>query len=167
MISDLRNEKFKKLSSEPGMMMCEICGRPIKGKGKEIFVERAKLTVCKNCARYGTLVKEKPKEYKKKSTHHYKEIDFEIREDYSLIVKNAREDQGLTQKDLARQINEKESVIHRVETGHMRPSRRLARKLEGALDIKLLEKMEEPEIVHRRRHADELTIGDIIKIKKK
>jgi ribosome-binding protein aMBF1 (putative translation factor) len=49
----------------------------------------------------------------------------------------------------------------------MRPSRKLARKLENALDISLLEKVEEPKIVHRRRHADELTIGDIIRIKKR
>ncbi|KYK31331.1 MAG: TIGR00270 family protein [Theionarchaea archaeon] len=148
-------------------MMCEICGRPIKGRGKEIFVERAKLTVCKKCARYGTLVREKHEKASKRSISSFAHTDFDIREDYSSIVRKAREKQGLTQKDLARQINEKESVIHRVETGHMRPSRRLARKLEGALDIKLTEKMEEPEIVHRKRRSDELTIGDIIRIKKK
>lgn len=130
-------------------------------------MERAKLTVCKKCARYGTVVKEKRKEPTRKSKSSYMQVDFDIREDYPAIVRNAREKQGLTQKDLARQINEKESVIHRVETGHMRPSRRLAKKLEEALDIKLIEKLEEPEIVHRRRRSDELTIGDIIRIKKK
>ena len=148
-------------------MMCEICGREIKGKGKEIFVERAKLTVCRNCARYGTQVREKPPESRKKSVHPHRATDFDIREDFPQIIRKAREKQGLTQKDLARQINEKESVIHRVETGHMRPSRRLARKLESALDVKLVEKVEEPEIVHRRSRSDELTIGDIIRLKKK
>ena len=49
----------------------------------------------------------------------------------------------------------------------MRPSRKLARKLEGALDVKLLEKMEELEVVHKRHRLDDLTIGDIIRIKKK
>lgn len=130
-------------------------------------MERAKLTVCKNCARYGTAVKEKPRAQRKKSISSYKSVDFDIRSDYSQIVRKAREQQGLTQKDLARQINEKESVIHRIETGHMRPSRKLARKLEGALDIKLLEKMEELEVVHKRHRLDDLTIGDIIRIKKK
>lgn len=148
-------------------MMCEICGRPIKGKGREIFVESARLTVCKNCARYGTAVKKKPKKSTQKPVFYSPKADFEIREDYPSVVRKAREKRELTQKDLARQINEKESVIHRVETGHMQPSRKLARKLENALDITLLEKIEEPKIAHRRRHADELTIGDIIRIKKR
>ncbi len=163
----LISEKFNKRLGSTHAMMCEICGRPIKGKGKEIFVERAKLTVCKNCARYGTQVREKPPETRRRPVSSAPVTEFEIRDDYTSIVRNAREKQGLTQKDLASKINEKESVIHRVETGHMRPSRRLARKLEGALDIKLLEKIEEPEIVHRRGRSDELTIGDIIRLKKK
>lgn len=130
-------------------------------------MERAKLTVCKNCIRYGTPVRKKRKKSPKKPIISSVEANFDIREDYPAMVKNAREEKGLTQKDLARTLNEKESVIHRIETGHMRPSRRLARKLEGALEIKLLEKVEEPEVVRRRSHANELTIGDIIKIKKR
>jgi putative transcription factor len=163
----LINETFKKILYKVGMMMCEICGRPIKGKGRQIFVENAKLTVCKNCARYGTAVKQKPQKSIQKVISRKKREDYEVREDYSSMVRKAREKQGLTQKELAKQINEKESVIHRVETGHMRPSRKLARKLEHALEIKLLEKVSEPEIPHRRRHSDELTIGDIIRIKKR
>jgi putative transcription factor len=148
-------------------MMCEICGRPIKGKAREILVENAKLTVCKNCARYGTAVRDKPRKSTRKSVFSPAKEEFEIKEDYASIVRKARERKELTQKDLARKINEKESVVHRVETGHMRPSRKLARKLEGALDVKLMEKVKEPEVVHRRSQFDELTIGDIIRIKKR
>jgi putative transcription factor len=72
-------------------MMCEICGKPIKGKGREIFVESAKLTVCKNCARYGTAVKKKPQKSTQKRVFHSKKADFEIREDYPSVVKQARE----------------------------------------------------------------------------
>ena len=133
----------------------------------EIFVEGAKLTVCNNCARHGTQVREKPRASSQRSVLPSKKANLDVKEDYPSIIRKAREKQGLTQKDLARQINEKESVIHRVETGHMRPSPRLAQKLEGVLDIKLLEELEEPEIAHRRSHSDELTIGDIIRIKKK
>ncbi|MGD2072775.1 MAG: multiprotein bridging factor aMBF1 [Candidatus Thorarchaeota archaeon] len=148
-------------------MICEICGRAIKGKGREIFVEQAKLRVCKNCVRYGTPVSSKPQIKQRKSVFTSAPPDFDIREDYSRVVKKAREKIGLTQKDLAKKINEKESVIHRIETGHMRPSRKLARKLEGTLDIHLIEKIEEPQISRRRSHSDQLTIGDIIRIKKK
>ncbi|MBU7042611.1 MAG: TIGR00270 family protein [Theionarchaea archaeon] len=149
------------------MMICEICGRAIKGKGKEIYVEQAVLRVCNNCVRYGTPVKSRPQVKKRTSGFSAKQSDFEIREDYPEIVRKAREKIQLTQKDLAQKINEKESVIHRIETGHMRPSRKLARKLEGALDIHLLEKIEEHQITQRRNRSDELTIGDIIRIKKK
>lgn len=152
-------------------MMCEICGRPIGGKGKEIIVERAKLTVCKNCVRHGTPVKEEPKKSPQwtpaATTSSPREVSFEIRDDYPDVVRAAREKRGLTQKDLAQRINEKESVIHRIETGQMRPSRRMVQKLEGFLEIKLMEKIEEPELMHRRSHFDELTIGDIIRIKKR
>ncbi|MBU7022584.1 MAG: TIGR00270 family protein [Theionarchaea archaeon] len=148
-------------------MMCEICGRPIKGKGREIFVESATLTVCQNCARYGTAVQKKPVKSSRKPTFHRKTEDYEVIDEYPDVVRRERERKGLTQKELARTINEKESVIHRVETGHMRPSRNLARKLEGALDITLIEKVSEPEVVHTRRYSDELTIGDIIRIKKR
>jgi len=149
------------------MMICEICGRTIKGKGREIYVEQAKLTVCKNCIRYGTPVSSRPQISRKESVFTPAPSDFDIREDYFDIVRKAREKNGLTQKDLAQKINEKESIIHRIETGHMRPSRKLARKLEDALEIHLLEKIEEAEIVKRRDRSDGLTIGDIIRIKKK
>jgi putative transcription factor len=148
-------------------MMCEICGRPIKGKAKEVLVENAKLIVCKNCARYGTAVRDRPRKSTRKPISNPAREEFEIKEEYASIIRKARERKELTQKDLARKINEKESVVHRVETGHMRPSRKLARKLESALDIELMEKVKEPEVVHRRSHFDELTIGDIIRIKKR
>lgn len=147
--------------------MCEICGRPIKGKGREIFVESAKLTVCSNCQRHGTAVQEKPREFARKPQFSSAEEESEIDEEYPSLVRKAREKMGWTQKDLARTINEKESVIHRIETGHMSPSPKLARKLENVLNVKLLEKVESPELAHSRGRTDELTIGDIIRIKKK
>lgn len=130
-------------------------------------MESARLTVCHNCVRYGTEVQKKPMQSDRKLAFHPRKEDYEVVDEYPDVVRRGRENKGLTQKELARTINEKESVIHRVETGHMRPSRKLARKLENALDITLVEKMSEPEIVHTRRYSDELTIGDIIRIKKR
>lgn len=148
--------------------MCEICGRPIEGKGKEIFVERAKLTVCKNCVRYGTPIREEVRKPAQKAVSApSREADLEIRDDYPEAIRVAREKLGLTQKDLAQKINEKESVIHRVETGQMRPPPALVHKLESVLSVKLMERVEEPEAPHRRGLTDDLTIGDIIKIRKK
>ncbi|RLF97355.1 TIGR00270 family protein, partial [Thermococci archaeon] len=87
--------------------------------------------------------------------------------DYSKIIKNARENRKLSQKDLAFKINEKESVIHRLETESMSPSYTLAKKLEKALEIKIIDKISEVEIPKLDTDSKNLTIGDIIKIKKK
>jgi putative transcription factor len=65
--------------------------------------------------------------------------------DYNAVVKKARERLGLTQEELGRRVGEKASVISKIETGRLRPSVMLARKLEHVLRIKLLESIEEVE----------------------
>ena len=65
---------------------------------------------------------------------------------YHVIVKKAREKQGLTQNELARKIGEKTSVISKIESGKLRPTIPLARKLEHALKIKIVKTLEELEL---------------------
>ena len=67
----------------------------------------------------------------------YQEEDLILREDYSRLIKNARELMGITQEELGRRINEKPSVISHLETGSMKPDDALARKLEHFLKIQL------------------------------
>ena len=155
-------------------MICEICGKEFGGRGTEIIIDGAQLTVCPNCAKFGTRVeihKEERKLYpKKKKVKIPAKSDkekFIIVPDYSKIIKNARENRKLSQKDLAFKINEKESVIHRLETESMSPSYTLAKKLEKALEIKIIDKISEVEIPKLDTDSKNLTIGDIIKIKKK
>ena len=64
--------------------------------------------------------------------------DLELVEDFGELVKRARIKLGLTQQDLAAQLNEKLTVIKKVEAGQFRPSIQLARKLERFLKIQLL-----------------------------
>jgi len=155
-------------------MICEICGKEFRGRGTEVVIDGAQLRVCSNCAKFGTRVeihKEERKPYPKKEkvkmpVKNDKE-KFIIVPDYSKIIKNARENRKLSQKDLAFKINEKESVIHRLETESMSPSYILAKKLEKALEIKIIDKISEVEIPKLDTDSKNLTIGDIIKIKKK
>jgi len=51
---------------------------------------------------------------------------------------NVRKKLGMSIEELGKRINEKASVLERVEKG-MRPTDALARKLEKALKIKLLD----------------------------
>lgn len=146
------------------------------GKETELFitsVEGTDLKVCQNCAKFGKIkTRAKPLEPPKKK----KQVEIEeeepeiiqtISSDYALKVKNARESLKLKQEELAKKLNEKESVIHKIETGHYEPNIKLAKKLERFLKIKLVE---EEEVNKEKQKASKssgpLTIGDILKIKK-
>lgn len=75
----------------------------------------------------------------------YSEEDLILREDYSRIIKDARETLGITQEDLGRKINEKPSMIGHLENGSMKPDDVLAKKLEHFLKIQLFVPFEETE----------------------
>jgi len=55
-------------------------------------------------------------------------------------IRHAREAKGLTAKEFAEKIFEKESFLHKVESGH-RPSDDLAKKISSSLEIALFEKI--------------------------
>ncbi len=91
----------------------------------------------------------------------------EPKEDYNEIIKSAREGRGLTREELGKKINEKTSVITRLESKKMQPDIKLARKLEHALKIKILdERRAEDKIDSPRTTGGGMTLGDMIKVKK-
>jgi putative transcription factor len=71
---------------------------------------------------------------------------------------------GLKQDELASKVNERSSVIAQLESGSMRPSDQLIKKLERELNIKLTEKVTlvKPESSGSKKV---LTLGDLIKKK--
>jgi putative transcription factor len=63
---------------------------------------------------------------------------------------------------------EKETVLKRVEQGRLRPSIDLARRLERALGIKLLEPVvDEEKGKFESQEEDGITLGDVVNIRKK
>ena len=97
------------------------------------------------------------------------EITQEITEDFSTKIRQAREKLGLTHEELGKRINEKSSVIGKLETGKMNPSNILATKLEHALKIKLLTLISEekaPTTLPPATANRELTLGDLIQLEK-
>lgn len=82
--------------------------------------------------------------------------------DYPARIRSAREKRNLSQKELAASINEKWSIINKLEAGDMRPSDSLVSKLERALDIKLREKVEEVQI-KKQDGAQAMTLADMLK----
>ncbi|MFB6083028.1 MAG: multiprotein bridging factor aMBF1 [Halorientalis sp.] len=68
----------------------------------------------------------------------FDEMD-EVVQDYDERIRQAREAAGLSQEELANQLNEKASLIRKLERGDTLPSDEVQRKLERALDIALTE----------------------------
>lgn len=135
----------------------------------DAIVEGSMLSVCRKCARHGDMITvSKNQEPARQYVPELKvEPEIEINE-CANQVKKAREKKGLTQKKLAEALAEKESVIHRIESGKIRPPVNVARKLEQFLGIKIVEEFTpEPSEVKRLDLRDpELTIGDLIRLKK-
>jgi putative transcription factor len=66
----------------------------------------------------------------------FDEMD-ELAQDYDETVRSARETAGMSQEDLARKLNEKASLIRKIERGDTLPSDDVQRKLESALEVDL------------------------------
>ncbi|HEC56696.1 MAG TPA: TIGR00270 family protein [Candidatus Syntrophoarchaeum butanivorans] len=155
-------------------MQCEMCGSEIIGKSYRILIEGSELTVCANCLRYGTVLDEEGskrifsgmKDKKKGRRSIFDEIVDELVLDYGTKVRKAREEKGWSCEELAKRINERESLIKKVEREDIRPDDALRRKLESVLSIKLTEGIEEAN-PRRKRVERRLTLGDIVSLKRK
>jgi putative transcription factor len=86
-----------------------------------------------------------------------------IKSNFHLLVKNERNKRNLTQEELAKKLNEKASIIKRVEDG-WEPSIKIIKKLERFFNIKLTEEIEEKQI-ERKTDKKELTIGDVVEVR--
>ncbi|RMD58091.1 TIGR00270 family protein, partial [Candidatus Woesearchaeota archaeon] len=81
------------------------------------------------------------------------------------IIKSARQKKGITLSDFARSMNEKESTLAKIEKGTLTPPLNLAKKIEKALNISIIESYT-PEKAHGKTKSQTMTIGDLINIKK-
>ena len=61
----------------------------------------------------------------------------DLAQDYDERIRDAREAAGVSQEDLAKKLNEKASLIRKLEHGDTLPSDEVQRKLERELDIDL------------------------------
>ena len=164
-------------------MECEICGKtvpennPIRAK-----IEGSVMVVCKECSKLGTIQKAPPQprfrqQPKGKKAKNAKQISNysrrdepseELIEDFELKIRKSRESKNWSREDLAKKINERLSVITRIETGKMTPDTKLTKKIEKALNIKLLEKINNVDLNQFvNTSTGERTLGSIMKIKRK
>jgi putative transcription factor len=64
------------------------------------------------------------------------EIDA-VEEDYGRKIKEAREKAGLKQAELAQRINEKHSLLRKIENEELMPGEEIRKKIERVLKITL------------------------------
>ena len=155
-------------------MECEICGREIGGRGFKIIVEGSEMTVCEFCKDLGV---EKPnvppsrQAVRRGTVRRFKpktDIDLgeELVEDFHLIIRREREKRGWSQEELAKRIQEKTSLIRKIENAEITPEPEVVEKLERLFGIRLRETMEEVK-VERKKIDLTPTLGDVVVIRKK
>ncbi|MDD3406817.1 MAG: multiprotein bridging factor aMBF1 [Methanomicrobium sp.] len=166
------------------MSECEVCGEVIRGKPILVSIGGTKMSVCPKCSKLGTPVEQPGSEIrtqisgkiktvsagrtstvpKKRTRDVFDLMEGEIAEDFSERIREARIEKGMSQKDLALEMKEKEGLIKKIEKG-MIPEDDVRKKLEETLGISLLDSVDTTE---KRGKTGSITptLGDVMKFKK-
>jgi len=150
-------------------MLCEMCGKeaPLTSR---IRLEHSVLSVCPDCAKFGTLVDPVPLPASTSSAPRsrarteggvaphsgprrrleerdlYQEIgELELAPDWGKRIRVAREARQWTPEVLGKKLNEKKSVVLKIESGSFHPPDALVRKIEHLLQVRLRAEPETPE----------------------
>jgi putative transcription factor len=141
------------------MEECEICG----AKVNDIYVvdvEDVELRVCTKCAKGKKIVSKVVKNRGTPNLRERKIEDPQLVENYGAAIHNAREAMKIPLKVLAEMLNEKDTLLLRIEQEKTLPSLELTKKIEKALGIKLTEPEKQGENVVLNRNRDGATLGD-------
>lgn len=138
-------------------MLCEMCGTEVESTSR-IKIERSVLQLCPNCAKFGTPVDPPPAVASESSvpnrirvgparpsaSRRFEERDvylempeMELAPDWFQRIRIARERHGWTPEDFGKKLNEKKSVVLKIESGSFRPPDTLIRKIEHMLAVRL------------------------------
>ena len=165
-------------------MRCEVCGRKILGPPFKTMIEGAKMLVCGECAKLGSVsweAKTEPRMKKvqrrlpqlavapRKQPSLTVEASLELIDDFGTKIRQAREKLSLSHEDLGKKISEKVSVLRKIEIGKMAPDNLLTEKLQHALKIKLMVPVSEPKVPAKAMATSRPsapTLGDIAMMKK-
>ena len=128
------------------MASCEICGIQILEKVDRVYVEGNLLTVCKSCSKRG-----RPSSYQQniqktgfprpKKIVKTEKITFDdtriLVSNLSEVIRKSRMTRGLTHEQLGLTLNERASLLRKIESGSIKPDEELAKKLERFFRIPL------------------------------
>lgn len=150
------------------MSSCELCGRDVDSL-KKAKIEGATLKVCDSCADMGEEVQTSTsKTRKKKKSRSRKKTKREtdtLASDYGERVRSAREEEKLSIKEVAEDLNEKESVIQKVENQELKPEKSLASKLSKKFGVDLYVNPEVADVDTDSGDTRSATLGDVAEVK--
>ena len=161
-------------------MICELCGADVP-RLKNVAIDATILSVCTDCSRFGDevatpalrqstmppIIAQRLEMRQRRMTPRdvYTQAgELELAEDFPARIRQAREARGWKQADLGAKINERVSVIAKLESGAISPGDALVRKLERELGIKLKERVE-PVAAKKQAVGGGITLGDLIKMR--
>ncbi|HTT72905.1 MAG TPA: multiprotein-bridging factor 1 family protein [Thermoplasmata archaeon] len=141
-------------------MLCEMCGKDVVATAR-VRLEGTVLPLCPECARFGQPVdppptpapapagaggrpsfvgasRTAPRARRLEERDLYTEIgEMELAPDWAKRVRVAREGLAWTPEELGKKLNEKKSVVLKIEAGSFRPPDALVRKIEHLLKVRL------------------------------
>jgi putative transcription factor len=140
-------------------MLCEMCGEDVESIN-QVRVEGTILRLCPNCSKFGTVLAAPaaasssgganpapttPLESRLARSGRrmeerdlFRELpDMELAPDWFKRIRVAREKLTWTPEDLGKKLNEKKSVVLKMESGSFRPPDAMIPKLEHLLKIRL------------------------------
>lgn len=126
------------------------------------------MKVCDSCSDMGEVIQQKkekkPKKTKTKNTYRPRDNQV-LADDYGERVKNARENEKLSIKELADDLNEKTSLLKKVEREEFKPDKSLAGKLEKKFGLDLYVNPQVSD--HEVESGDDrkATLGDVAEVK--
>jgi len=156
-------------------MECELCGVDCGDHCRPAMVDNVKMMLCPKCIRHGEGVKEiqgspvhvhqtlarRKRKFKEKDV--YEKMNIELISNWNVVIQNARTKKGLTREQLGFNIGEPTASISKIENGELRPSDKVAKKLEKELDITLFEEVKQVDTRPTSNQSQGLTLGDFIR----
>ncbi len=141
-------------------MLCEMCGKDVSAPNR-VRVEGSILQLCADCSKFGTVLAGAGPTASLPATAGapspladrlargsrrleerdlFKELpDLELAADWPKRIRLAREKLGWTPEDLAKKLNEKKSIVLKLEAGAFHPPDTLVPKIEHLLKVRLRE----------------------------
>jgi putative transcription factor len=136
---------------------CELCGRQLTTDKKVVLIDEIVLNVCSSCSKHGKpysppapankkviSVKASNPKTRVSLTKRIQMIDDTVlNPEFARLIREARMKKGLTHEQLGRLMNEKATLLRKIETGSLKPDEIFAKKLERYLGIRLYVNIDE------------------------